>query len=174
MDLRRACGCVVLLFAVSVVGPEGRSAPRVLDVRSLVRNVANFTDADWAAVENGAPVAKVLETDAREVAIAGAVRIAAPRERLVAPPRCGPLETQCGRARRRAFPPPAGGLRSVERPVRGLQPRPPRLPIGRLSRPVDVGRHLEFPSRDRLAQQRLAHTRSCRLARRARPSRRYL
>ena len=84
MDLRRACGCVVLLFAVSVVGPEGRSAPRVLDVRSLVRNVANFTDADWAAVENGAPVAKVLETDAREVAIAGAVRIAAPRERLVA------------------------------------------------------------------------------------------
>ena len=84
MDLRRACGCVVLLFAVSVVGPEGRPAPRVLDVRSLVRNVANFTDADWAAVENGAPVAKVLETDAREVAIAGAVRIAAPRERLVA------------------------------------------------------------------------------------------
>jgi hypothetical protein len=74
----------MLLFAVSVVGPKGRSAPRVLDVRSLVRSVANFTDAEWAAVENGAPVAKVLETDAREVAIVGAVRIAAPRERLVA------------------------------------------------------------------------------------------
>lgn len=84
MDLRRACGCVVLLFAVSAVGPEGRSASSVLDVRTLLRDVANFTDADWAAVENGAPVAKVLETDARELAIAGAVRIAAPRERLVA------------------------------------------------------------------------------------------
>ena len=84
MDLRRACGCVVLLFAVSAVGPEGRSASSVLDVRTLLRDVANFTDGDWAAVENGTPVAKVLDTDAREVAIAGAVRISAPRERLVA------------------------------------------------------------------------------------------
>ena len=84
MDFRHAW-CVALLCALYAAGNgEGRPISAPLDVRSLVRDVANFTDADWAAVERGSPVAKILETDSREVAIAGAVRIAAPRERLVA------------------------------------------------------------------------------------------
>ena len=83
MNTRCAWGCVLLLTTVAVV-TGGRSNPAATDVRSLVRDVANFTDADWAAVEKGTPVAKILDTDSREVAIAGAVRISAPRERLVA------------------------------------------------------------------------------------------
>jgi len=83
MGLRPACAWVPLLFALSVVSDAWRS-PYTLDVRSLMRDVANFTDSEWAAVEKGAPVAKILDTDSREVAIAGAVRISAPRERLVA------------------------------------------------------------------------------------------
>jgi hypothetical protein len=83
MGLWRVCGGVLLLVAAGGL----RAAPvppGASDVRALLREVANFTDADWAAVENGTPVARILETDSREVAIAGAVRIAAPRERLVA------------------------------------------------------------------------------------------
>jgi hypothetical protein len=51
--------------------------------RDLLRKVAQFTDADWAMVERGQAVAKVLETDTREIAIAGAVRIRGTRDQLV-------------------------------------------------------------------------------------------
>ena len=52
-------------------------------MRDLLRDVAQVTDAEWAAVSRGEAVAKVLSTDAREVAVAGVVRIAAWSERLV-------------------------------------------------------------------------------------------
>jgi hypothetical protein len=52
--------------------------------RELLRNIAQVTDAEWAAVARGEAVAKILATDNREVAVAGAVLIGAPRERLVA------------------------------------------------------------------------------------------
>ena len=52
--------------------------------RDLLRTLAGFTDADWAAVERGDAVSKLLETDAREVAVAGAVRITGRRDQLVA------------------------------------------------------------------------------------------
>ena len=51
--------------------------------RDLLRTVAQFTDADWVMVERGLAVAKVLDTDTREVAIAGAVRIHGNRDKLV-------------------------------------------------------------------------------------------
>ena len=41
-----------------------------------------MSDADWAAIGRGEAVAKVLATDTREVAVAGAVRISS-SERLV-------------------------------------------------------------------------------------------
>ncbi len=52
-------------------------------MRDLLRDIAEASDADWAAVTRGEPFAKVLATDAREIAVAGAVRIAASSERLV-------------------------------------------------------------------------------------------
>lgn len=51
--------------------------------RELLRQIALFSDREWAALERGDAVAKVLDTDAREVAVAGAVRIAASSARLV-------------------------------------------------------------------------------------------
>ena len=45
--------------------------------------MAQISDAEWTALERGEAVAKVLNTDNREIAIAGGVRIAADRERLI-------------------------------------------------------------------------------------------
>jgi hypothetical protein len=45
--------------------------------------VAQFDAASWAAVQRGESVAKALDTDSREIAVAGAVRIAGSREALV-------------------------------------------------------------------------------------------
>ena len=45
--------------------------------RELLRTVAQVSDAEWAALERGEAVAKVLNTDNREIAIAGGVRNAA-------------------------------------------------------------------------------------------------
>jgi hypothetical protein len=49
----------------------------------LLRNIARFSDEEWAAVERGRAVSRVLDTDSREIAVVGAVRIAASRERLI-------------------------------------------------------------------------------------------
>jgi hypothetical protein len=59
-----------------------RSAPAP-EPQTFLRTVGGFSSADLAALERGEPVAKVLGTDRREVAIVGAVRITARRERLV-------------------------------------------------------------------------------------------
>jgi hypothetical protein len=56
---------------------------RGMSPRDLLRSVAQFSDAEWAAVERGEPVAKVLDTDTREVAVAGAVRIAGRGDQLI-------------------------------------------------------------------------------------------
>ena len=52
-------------------------------VRDLLRDIAQTSDAEWAAIGRGEAVAKVLATDNREIAVAGAVRIASSSERLV-------------------------------------------------------------------------------------------
>jgi hypothetical protein len=74
------CGAVLVCLAATTLA----SAPSVADVRPLLREIAGFTDEDWGTVERGIAVAKVLETDTREIAVAGAVRIQAPRTRFVA------------------------------------------------------------------------------------------
>lgn len=56
---------------------RGPSTPR-----ELLREIARITDAEWAAIERGEAVAKIIDTDNREVAVAGAVRIAAAKDRL--------------------------------------------------------------------------------------------
>jgi hypothetical protein len=74
---------VALTIAVwlwaSATAPARGMAPR-----ELLRSVAQFTDADWAMVERGEAVARALDTDTREVAVAGAVRIYGARDQLVA------------------------------------------------------------------------------------------
>ena len=73
-------------FALLVAGAIDARRPAAavgMHPRELLRTVAQFSDAEWSAVERGEPVAKVLDTDAREVAVAGAVRIAGSREAFV-------------------------------------------------------------------------------------------
>ena len=67
-----------LCLCASAAAPAGGMSPR-----DLLRSVAQFTDADWALIERGEAVAKVLDTDTREVAVAGAVRIFGTRDRLI-------------------------------------------------------------------------------------------
>ena len=59
------------IFAATMI-LAGASAPTP---RDLLRTVAGFTDSEWAAVDRGDAVSKLIETDTREVAVAGAVRI---------------------------------------------------------------------------------------------------
>ncbi len=72
----------VLAVAALTVLPAGGT--QQVTVRDLLRDVAEASDSDWAAVARGEPFARVLATDSREIAVAGAVRIAASSERLVA------------------------------------------------------------------------------------------
>jgi hypothetical protein len=51
--------------------------------RDLLRSVAQFTEAEWAMVERGEAVARILDTDTREIAVVGAVRIRGARDQLV-------------------------------------------------------------------------------------------
>ena len=70
-----------MLLAASAADPfaAGAMAPK-----DLLRTIAGFTEAEWAAVERGEAVSKLLATDAREVAVVGAVRITGSRNQLVA------------------------------------------------------------------------------------------
>jgi len=58
--------------------PTSNLAPR-----DLLRSIGQFTDADWAAVERGQSVARLLETGSREIAVAGAVRISGSPDALI-------------------------------------------------------------------------------------------
>lgn len=67
--------------ALAAYGPsQASSAP---EARKLLAQVARVSEAEWAAIDRGEALAKILDTDAREIAVAGAVRIDAPRELLI-------------------------------------------------------------------------------------------
>lgn len=74
-----AAAVAVAIAALGIAGPAPaqQCAPRDLLART------GFTAREIADVERGEPVARVLGTDRREVAVIGAVTIRAPRELLV-------------------------------------------------------------------------------------------
>src|SRR5688572_2826288 len=80
---RMAAQSAGLAVALAVVVLAAEPRPGV-DVRSLLREIAGFSNEDLTGIDRGVAVAKVLATDTREVAVAGAVRIKAQRDRLVA------------------------------------------------------------------------------------------
>lgn len=71
-----ACGATVAAWQPRAVQPA--------EPHRLLRTVAGFSPADLAQLDRGQPIARLLDTDRREVAIVGAVRIQAPPERLLA------------------------------------------------------------------------------------------
>jgi hypothetical protein len=72
---------VIAVLNVLTAGGAGQASTPPT-TRELLREIAQTTDAEWAAIARGEAVAKVLATDNREVAVAGAVRIAASSERF--------------------------------------------------------------------------------------------
>ena len=81
--VRRPAHGWALLVCVTAGTLGARPAPAA-DGRTLLKEIAAFTDEEIATIDQGLAVAKVLDTDTREVAVAGAIRIKAPRDRLVA------------------------------------------------------------------------------------------
>lgn len=69
---------VALLVYAHIEGSPSGAASAATD---LLRSVG-FTAAEISAVGRGMPVARVLDSDRREIAVIGAVRIGAPRQRL--------------------------------------------------------------------------------------------
>jgi len=79
---RVVCGACLVGLLVELAA-AGRLLPAATtDPRVLLKDIAGFTDADWATVDAGGAVAKVIDSEPREIAVAGAVRIAATREHL--------------------------------------------------------------------------------------------
>jgi len=70
------------IAAAAILGspdlPSGMGEPY-----RFLRTVGGFSAGDFAGLERGEAVARILDTDKREVAVVGAVRIVAPRERLL-------------------------------------------------------------------------------------------
>jgi len=58
--------------------PQAASSP----AHALLRKVAAFTAMELTRLDQGEPIAKILDTDRREVAVVGAVRIAGPQTKL--------------------------------------------------------------------------------------------
>ena len=74
-----AAVCVLAALTTIAAGWSGPTAPR-----DLLRSIAQISEREWTSVERGVPLAKILSTDRREIAVVGAIRIAADRDRLVA------------------------------------------------------------------------------------------
>jgi hypothetical protein len=70
--------------APGATAQEARDARRSGEPHDFLRTVCGFSAAELAALDRGESIARVLDTDKREVAVAGAVRVKGPRERLFA------------------------------------------------------------------------------------------
>lgn len=68
----------------SAVSTHAAAQPTATRVRDLLRTIAQISDGEWTAINRGEAVAKVLPTDSREIAVAGAIRISASSDRLIA------------------------------------------------------------------------------------------
>lgn len=53
-----------------------------VEPHTFLRSVAGFSPGDLAQLDRGEPIARVLDTDKREVAVVGAVRVAGPQAKL--------------------------------------------------------------------------------------------
>jgi hypothetical protein len=84
IDQRRLLGMVSVLsiLTVSVTSGLARPQPAAGEPHGFLRSVAGFTAAEFGRLDRGEPIAKVLETDRREVAIVGAVRVAGSQAKL--------------------------------------------------------------------------------------------
>ena len=125
--------------------------------RDLLRSIGQFTDADWAAVERGESVSRLLESSPREIAVAGAVRIYRFGRR---PGRALPRHRRLQKsslvldAQRMSVPPVRADLDRM--PLDQVQPRPPLMPARRLPGQAGGRRRAQVPARYQLVLDALA------------------
>jgi hypothetical protein len=84
LDLARGMGALSALCLLLAPVTSGLPRPEALanQARALLRTIAPLTDEDLTRLDRGEPIAKVLDTDRREVAVVGAVRIGGPQTKL--------------------------------------------------------------------------------------------
>jgi hypothetical protein len=79
-------GALVLLASVASVPAlhsRGSIDQDAAEPQAYLRSVARFSPGELARLDSGEAVAKVLDTERREVALVGAIRVKAPSERLL-------------------------------------------------------------------------------------------
>jgi len=82
-DPRRPIAIATIGLTASVLVAAARAQTTDRGPRALLRTLANISDAEWQAIDRGEAVAKILDTDSREIAVVGAIRIAASAAVLV-------------------------------------------------------------------------------------------
>ena len=75
---------ILSLLTAALASGVTQSHTTANQAHALLRSTAAFTNAELARLDRGEPIAKVLDTDRREVAIVGAVRIAGSQAQLFA------------------------------------------------------------------------------------------
>jgi len=84
MTKRLGIAGILSLLAATLTFGVARSDTTANRAHALLHATAAFTSAELARLDRGEPIAKVLDTDRREVAIVGAVRIAGSQAQLFA------------------------------------------------------------------------------------------
>ncbi len=81
--MRFAAAAGALLVLLAGRAPVSGAAAHA-DLQQLWRTLGGFTQGQLSAVERGEPVARVVSTDRREIAVVGVVRVRGAREPLIA------------------------------------------------------------------------------------------
>ena len=81
---RHTGGAVAIVACGATVAAWQGRPPQTAEAHRLLRAVAGFSPADLARLDRGQPIVRVLDTERREVAVVGAVRIHGTRDRLLA------------------------------------------------------------------------------------------
>lgn len=83
-DFARGLGTIAALCVLADAIASGHLQPAkpADQAHTLLRTIGAFTSDELARLDRGEPIAKVLDTDRREVAIVGAVRIGGPQRTL--------------------------------------------------------------------------------------------
>ncbi len=79
---RLGIAAILSLLTATLTPGVAQSRATAGEAHALLRTAAAFTTAELARLDGGEPIAKVLDTDRREVAIVGAVRIAGAQAKL--------------------------------------------------------------------------------------------
>ena len=84
MQKRLGIAGILSLLMATLASGVARSHATANPAHALLRATAAFTNSELARLDRGEPIAKVLDTDRREVAIVGAVRIMGSQAQLCA------------------------------------------------------------------------------------------